>query len=200
MTSDQNEVVAKERNKYERMWRHPAYSGYSPGEAALPQFTLPRPGDSLLDAGCGTGRAGLRFAQRGVNVTLLDLTLMGLDHGEINAARLRSALHLETLESPIHELYRATLFDWIYCVDVLEHIPPSLLPRTLDALASITRKGGYLQVACFDDACGRLINETLHMTVRRPEWWYAEVADRWDVTRDTSDTQYARFVVGAPHV
>ena len=58
-------VEDKERNKYERMWSFPQYRGWSPGFDAAPvayRTMQCKEGETLIDMGCGTGRAGTYFA------------------------------------------------------------------------------------------------------------------------------------------
>jgi hypothetical protein len=90
-------------------------------------------------------------------------------------------------------------YDWIFSVDVMEHLPEEKVTVTLDRMAGITRIGGYLQIACFMDGCGSLINDTLHLTVKSAVWWRNAVGSRWRIIKDSSDAQYARFAIGEPY-
>lgn len=184
-------IADQELSKYQRMWAHPSYRHGSPGERAVNDFLKGcawKPGDTLTDVGAGTGRAGRKLAAQGLRVTLLDCC------PEANETDLpcRQVI-LWDLPASIPR------FDWIYCVDVLEHIPPEYVGSTLDALAAITIKGGYLQIALFNDGFGKLIGERLHLTVKPLDWWKPHISARWsDVTVLPSNGSYAKFVMGAP--
>jgi 2-polyprenyl-3-methyl-5-hydroxy-6-metoxy-1,4-benzoquinol methylase len=188
------DLAAAERDKYERMWREPSYRINSPGLRELRRFLdgVPwAPGQTVLDAGCGLGRAGLEMSRLGLEVTLLDL---------VATSRAPEAHRLPFLEATLWNLPRALgAFDWIFCVDVLEHLPEEQIEAALHHLAARTRRGGFLQIACFPDACGNIIGERLHLTIQPPTWWSRRVARHWTQMRDLSDGQYARFVIGAPH-
>jgi len=197
---DMVSVLEKERDKYRRMWALPIYRLNSPGERAVPMFLTHVPwqeGDTVIDLGCGTGRAGVELAQNGLRVTLLDLCMEALDPGVL--------LRIPFIEASLWDIPRwIGAFDWIYCVDVLEHIPPEIIGTVLDQMAVLTKSGGFLQIACFRDGCGRMIGEDLHLTLNSPDWWRKKIAERWEITQDLTTQQaiaekYAIFVVGEPH-
>ena len=183
-------TAEREQQKYRRMWAHDQYHFASPGERAVQTFLnvcQPPAGDSLVDIGAGTGRAGQKLSHAGLRVTLLDCC------PEANETPL------PCLEVILWDL-PATLprFDWIYCVDVMEHIPTEYVEQTLDHMVKLTGKGGYLQVCCVPDNCGKLIKETLHLTIQPAEWWAQHVAARWPILSHTADGTYATFILGSP--
>lgn len=166
--------VEQERDKYRRMWAFPGYRHKSPGEELVKMFlrkAQPKPGDTLVDAGCGPGRASLLLAEAGLNVTMLDIT---------SAAPDKKARHLPFMEACLWER-NPIIFDWVYCCDVLEHIPPEHVDATLDNLAAMGRKGAFLQIAMFAESFGRRIGETLHLTIMPTEWWMKKIYKRWSV-------------------
>ena len=68
-------LAMSEREKYARMWAEPTYRQWSPGEASVEKFLSGvrwAPGDTVVDLGCGTGRAGLALAAKGLGVVLVD--------------------------------------------------------------------------------------------------------------------------------
>lgn len=167
-----NTTLEKERHKYRRMWAQNSYRQYSPGADAVESFLKEcnwKPGETVADLGCGTGRAAKGLSEAGLKPTLFDMIPEAV----------------ETKEFPFHEVNLWDLprelqpFDWIFCVDVLEHIPPEHIEPTLKGLNSLTRKGGYIQVCCVPDGCGRSIGEELHLTINPPEWWLEQLSQRW---------------------
>lgn len=185
-------ILEQEIAKYKAMWGYQQYRMYSPGQGSLHYFlsnTPWAPGDTVLDAGCGTGRAGAAMAEVGLMPTLMDFVPDAVEAKKLPF--IEANLWGIPLDTP--------RFDWVYCVDVLEHIPPLMVSPVLAGLARVSRKGGYLQIACFEDGCGSLIGAKLHLTVHPPVWWYPEVKKYWPITKDMSDAQYARFVIGEPH-
>ncbi|HSW10125.1 MAG TPA: class I SAM-dependent methyltransferase [Bacillota bacterium] len=100
-----------------------------------------RPGEHVLDAGCGTGKYWPAFAAAGLSVT-------GLDRSVAALRRAREKL-------PGAEVIRADLRDTpylppalraIWCCDVMECIPPEEWPRVLGHLADSLPPGGLIMV------------------------------------------------------
>jgi 2-polyprenyl-3-methyl-5-hydroxy-6-metoxy-1,4-benzoquinol methylase len=183
--------VESERIKYEKIWRVPDYRCYSPGEHLVKHFLNSVPwekGDTLIDLGCGTGRAGKALANEGLHVFLLDLVKDAVDPDII----------LPFISANLWNLPRALKFDWIYSTDVLEHIPPCYVDATLDGMVEMTRKGGMLQIAHFQDGFGKVIGETLHLTVEPPEWWRKKITERWPVLRWETDQSRSIAFLGTP--
>ncbi|MFA0810794.1 bifunctional 2-polyprenyl-6-hydroxyphenol methylase/3-demethylubiquinol 3-O-methyltransferase UbiG [Microbulbifer epialgicus] len=114
---------------------NPLRANYIDGHASVA-------GKRLLDVGCGGGILAEAMAQRGAEVT-------GIDLGEapLNVAKLHA------LESGINVDYRLTAvedlseempgsFDIVTCLEMLEHVPdPSSVIR---ACAKLVRPGGHL--------------------------------------------------------
>lgn len=183
-------IEAQEREKYRKMWAIPRYRLSSPGLVAVDAFMTacqPSPQETVVDLGCGTGRAGLSLWKRGLDVTLVDCC------PEANETAL-----------PFHEAILWDLpgslgpFDWIYCVDVLEHLPTEYVERTLAQFAHITTKGGYLQIALTQDWCGKMIRDVLHLTIRPVSWWHERIDRYWTVKDAKADGTYYRVVIGEP--
>ena len=154
-----------EREKYQRLWTMPNYRAVAPGEHYVDLFlklAQPEPGASVLDLGCGTGRASLKLHLAGLDVTLVDFTSNSRDVG---------AAHLRFFEWDLTEPmpFRA---EYGYCTDVLEHIPPKDLRAVIaNALASTPRL--FIAVDTKPDLCGALINQRLHLSVMSHDEWLA---------------------------
>ena len=69
-----SEAVAKEEcEKYQAMWEQEAYRAHSPGEKLVPHMRTmtgcKADGLTILDLGCGTGRASVLLEEMGFEVT-----------------------------------------------------------------------------------------------------------------------------------
>jgi hypothetical protein len=72
--------------------------------------------------------------------------------------------------------------DWVYCCDVLEHIPPEHVDASLDAIARLARRGAFLQIALWPENWGRAIKQDLHLTVQSAEWWLERIRQRLTIS------------------
>lgn len=175
--------TSSEKSKYTRMWDRPEYRRYSPGGEAVPDaLKFMSKGQTVYDLGCGTGVAGSLMAGEGMNVTLVDFAP--------NAVKYP----LPFIEACLWEmdLPRA---DWIFCADVLEHIPTDRVDDVLRKIAD-TCINAYLQIHCRPDGCGALIGETLHMTVKSPEWWLAKVLEFMPAKRLNKSKDHVVILAG----
>jgi 2-polyprenyl-3-methyl-5-hydroxy-6-metoxy-1,4-benzoquinol methylase len=159
-------LLEVERETYDEMGAVPQYREFSPGVRYLPIFqsliTARRP-VSILDAGCCTGKAGLALTQDGCDVTLLDLT----DAGLVPEAKV-----LPFREGCLwHDLSPHGTFDYVYCCDVLEHIPTAFTMLVADQLLRVSRVGAFIAVSLVPDHFGAWVGKPLHQTVQPYLWW-----------------------------
>ncbi len=163
-----------EREKYERMWGVPAYRNFSPGEKlvsdAIRELDI-QSGDSVIDFGCGTGRPAMQFQSAGVHVTAVDHVTNCLDENVIDRVNF--------VQSNLWQLPPDLKADFGFCTDVMEHIPTNRVHDVLSEIKRTTRAGVFFQIATFPDGMGRRIGETLHLTVRPPQWWEDTLRKHW---------------------
>jgi len=102
-----------------------------------------KPGDKILDAGCGIGMYGLEYALKN------NISVIGVDLSEDkirNAKKLKESLqakNIQFLEGDLTKLnFKDDSFDFIICSDVLEHIPND--EKALKELGRVLKKNGTL--------------------------------------------------------
>lgn len=167
-------VVDAEREKYEVMWSMPGYEKFSPGEDNARRFMstlVPKPGSTVLDAGCGAGKGGLALSAEGLDVWYLDITSAGLElYGfGISADRF--------LEQPLWErIYMPNdlTWDYGYCCDVMEHLPTEYTMLAARNIIDVCRTT-WFQIAFFHDGWGAAIDHDLHLTVKPFVWWLSRL-------------------------
>lgn len=166
-----------EKTKYDVIWReYPNYRDCSPGEMFAPLFfdgfkNELRAGQTIIDFGCGTARVAKEFLSKGLNVTLVDISPYCLDE-EIRhmLTLLSNQIHFQQgclwqLPEQLKSAY------WIYCCDVLEHIPEDQIDRCLEEISKRMRFGGYFSICLKEDLTGKKIGEQLHLTIKSKQWW-----------------------------
>jgi SAM-dependent methyltransferase len=166
------DLATQERLTYESMWQIEDYAKTSPGSQLVPAFlemsgaqarTYPTlklgapHTTTVLDAGCGSGKGALALHQAGFRVEMCDLTDAGLVD-EAKAIPFWQAC----LWAPQIVPKR---FDWVYCCDVLEHIPTPFVMLAVSRLLQVARNGVFLSIALQGDNFGVWVGKPLHQTV-----------------------------------
>jgi hypothetical protein len=150
-----------EKSKYHLLWSTKSYREFSPGEEAADRFLeLIKPDGLIIDFGCGTGRGGLKLTEAGHAVHLLDFA---------ENCRDPAALKLPFTECDLTQPIPLSA-PYGFCCDVMEHIPTD----DVEAVASNIMAAAetvFFQISTVDDACGALVGQTLHLTVRPHDWW-----------------------------
>jgi SAM-dependent methyltransferase len=167
-------VVKRERMLYEEVWGIPGYGDFSPGEQYLPAFldmVPPLRGGTVLDAGCGSGKGALALQQAGFTVTCLDITDEGL---------LPEAYQFPFIETPLWESL-APPHDYVYCTDVLEHIPPQFTMLVVQRLREVATLGVFLSISLMPDQFGVFLGQPLHQTVQPYSWWLENLSTLGEV-------------------
>lgn len=154
-------VARSEQAKYRKMWDRPEYRIWSPGEDSAAEAMEAFGHSSVIDFGCGEGRALDRFLAAGMVAFGVDLV----------------ALHEAAIEACLWDLPDSLEpASWGFCADVMEHLPEDKVDAVLENIAAKVRKGCYFRISTVPDCMGRLIGETLHLTVKSSSWWAVQIA------------------------
>lgn len=165
-------IIKQERETYETVWSIDAYSERSPGVQYLPLFLdMARPAkhSTVLDAGCGSGKGGLALRDAGFDVCLCDLTVAGLSE-EACALSFSEVCLWDPLEQQLKYLFGGKV-DYVYCCDVLEHIPTPFTMLVVSRMLEVAREGVFLSISLMPDQFGAWVGKPLHQTVQSfPAW------------------------------
>lgn len=154
---------------YASVWGVETYGAFSPGEQNLPLFldmsqTSMRM--SVLDAGCGSGKGALALKAAGFTaISLCDITDAGL-LPEVRVFPFTEVCLWQDLRRPL-----GGFVDWVYCCDVLEHLPTAFTMLAVSRLLEVARCGVFLSITFATDAFGVWVGEPLHQTVQSFTWW-----------------------------
>lgn len=187
--------------KYGKLWTNPEggedanlYRKVAPGEDLAQKFlelAQPKELADVIDFGCGTGRGGFALALLGgMRVTMVDFVNNCLDEDVRNmlttqAHRMRFVK--ADLEQPLPP---GVIAEYGYCTDVMEHIPPDKVDDVLKNILLAARHV-FFSIATQPDSCGKLIGETLHLTVQPFSWWLEKFQTTFGAT-----VHYAKEVPG----
>ncbi len=169
--------AAQERAKYAEIWSLPEYrTANSPGLENVDRMISvlnPKPGSSIIDVGCGTGCAAMEFERRGFRAGGLDITDAAL---ELDRSRFIEAPLWSDWANPKSGLISRKLrWDYAFCCDVLEHIPPEYTMLCIDRILGACDTA-WLQISLRPDEFGKLIGQPLHLTVHDFDWWLLRVS------------------------
>lgn len=174
-----------ERIKYEKMWDVPSYRRIAPGtrhvDKAIKAFAM-KEGDTVIDYGTGTGRAAMMFKEAGMDVTGIDHAMNCLDSG----------VDIPLLVCCLWELPDITA-DVAYCTDVMEHIPDEYIDDVFKGIA-LRSPVAFFAIDTGKDNCGKVIGETLHVSIHEPEWWLAKLNNYYDSIDYIVHSRYTEYV------
>ena len=169
-----------EKEKYTKLWSTLEYRMASPGmdnvnnfiQHMPPAYTQAGTVRSVIDFGCGPGRATLMLQKCGYEVYGVDFAENCLD------AQVRGNIefHVADLTELVDKDLPCGKADLGFCCDVMEHIPPRDVVRVIDGIMENVKDRCYFQIACRDDYFGKLVGEKLHLTVNPPSWWLATLS------------------------
>lgn len=179
----------REREKYERIWAEPSYRKYAPGEhhieSAVSGLGM-KPGDSLIDFGCGCGRGAQRLKDLGFQVT-------GIDHA---ANCLDPHCTFDFMEACLWDLPKLHAA-FGYCTDVMEHIPSEKVEQVLAGIAR-SCDAAYFSISTVDDSCGSLIGQKLHMTIMDAANWNRVMGRFWGNVSMIEQANSVQFIARNP--
>lgn len=99
-------------------------------------------GKKVLDAGCGDGRFSAELKKQGADVTGVDLSEKALNFAKIFLSDV--SFFQAGIESlPLTD----KIFDFIFFIETLEHIPPENIPAVLSELKRVLKDDGTILIS-----------------------------------------------------
>jgi 2-polyprenyl-3-methyl-5-hydroxy-6-metoxy-1,4-benzoquinol methylase len=131
---DYQKRALEEGSSVQRYWHRTKH-------ALLEWFFTPRPGERVLDVGCGSGVFSDRMASLGASVTAIDANEAAIAWARQTFERPGLEFHLGLLEDLDVE---AASFDHAVCLEVIEHVTVEQSRSLLAHLRRALRPGGTL--------------------------------------------------------
>jgi SAM-dependent methyltransferase len=185
-------ILDAERALYQDVWSSvDRYADYAPGERYLPIFQS-IVGDPrlalVLDAGTGSGKGALALLQANFTVIAVDVTGAGLVDAARDIPFVEACLWTD-LERSVGRV------DWVYCTDVLEHVPPQFTMLAVEQMLRVSRRGVFITVSLVPDNFGAWVGRSLHQTVQSFTWWRDSLRELGTVTEARDFITDAVFMV-----
>lgn len=164
MSTSHDEEIEEEKKKYTLLQKHNKKYGASNHAKPFYPYIEKLKINSLIDI--GTGQA--KFCEWCINKIPI---IYALDFVYENAATLditgffKTAAHLIPLETAHVE--------YVTAFDVLEHIPETVVPTTLEEFRRVSSKGALFTISTRKSNIIEYGN--LHPTVRKMEWWIEQI-------------------------
>lgn len=70
---------------------------------------------------------------------------------------------------------------FLVCIDVLEHVEPSLIDDVLDDIQRCTLEKAFLTIACYPARQILSDGRNAHLIVEPPQWWKEKIVKRFDI-------------------
>lgn len=127
---------------------------------------LPKRGEAVLDVGARDGYVSILLAEFFDRVTALDLEIPQIQHDKVTCVKG----NITALAFPDN------YFDTVFCAEVLEHIPPALLPTACKELARVAKSKVIIGVPYKQDTrVGR--TTCAHCGAKNPPWGHVNEFD-----------------------
>jgi SAM-dependent methyltransferase len=154
----ENLIGNPEKYKYEDCWDN--------------ETIRPSRNSTVVDWGCGTGRAGYELWKNGLTVTLVDFARNCLDE-KVKDSLCNSLTFLK------HDLNKPVDLksDYGLCADVMEHIPEADVDKVLRTVLQNSREV-FFNISTVEDHFGpEIVGEPLHICVHPYNWWLRKFAE-----------------------
>lgn len=192
-------VITRERDTYADAFAIPAYVEHSPGEQNLAAFLdmtgIKRYDASrytVLDAGTGSGKGALALQAAGFKVRTCDLD-------DFRSAEAKDLPFTEAcLWHPLKNACGYTfggIFDYVYCTDVMEHMPQEFTMLAIARMLEVSRHGLFLSISLVPDQFGVWLGTPLHQTVKPFTWWRDNLAALGRLVESRDRITHALYLV-----
>ena len=151
------------KHVFEKIWNDPKNREYSPAEykvGMIEKALKLKKGNTVLDVGCGTGRAAKELQEKGYSVTGIDIASNCLDYD--------SAHSFFFINSSAGDFRKTRRYNGVYAINTLECLEKDELNRFLRTISKTTNKF----VCSISEHPVVIDGEEIHKTVMPPFWWY----------------------------
>lgn len=168
-------ILRTEQETYEDAWAIPEYATNSRGAQMVPTFTqFATPPKTVLDVGCGSGRGTQALVDAKFSVVacdLMDARIMAKDVPFFETTVWKPLMPLAYLAGLTGPPFAGTTFDWVFCTEVLEHLPTQFAMLAVQNMFAVAKEGIFVSVGLHEDNFGVWVGKPLHQTIQPFSWW-----------------------------
>lgn len=128
----------------------------------LPWINSMQAGKSVLEIGSGVGLDTFTMAKRGMLVTALDLTLVGVSSARQRFSRHQLAGNFSVSDA-CHLPIAGNSFDYVYSFGVLHHVADTV--KSIEEVHRVLKPGGKARIMLYNR---HSLNEVIHRLVKVP--------------------------------
>lgn len=166
-------TIESERDKYAKVYQFPGYGRVGHAvKIAQHLIQRARPKSTIGDFGCGRGASFPPFLAAGFSI-------VPVDHIDALLPEYRNLPHVRALIQASLWDDELPAVDYGVCTDVMEHIPPAFVDKTLENIATAIRYGCLWSICHVPDVWGKRIGAPLHLTIQPSEWWRLRLETYW---------------------
>ncbi len=134
-------------------------------------------GDRLLVAGAGHGKEAIYAAERGVRVTVVDLSEAMVRKCREAVAKTGKDLDIQVVQADIFKVDEFGEYDMVTGNFFFNLFPKDMVPTLMNHLIKLTRPGGYVVVSDFALPEGNLLARLF-----KRMYWYTAILIFWTTT------------------
>lgn len=153
---------------------------------ALLQWSGVKQEHSIIDAGCGLANINFSYP----NYVGCDVSKYVIEQNRNNQEQTGEFHHCSLQEMP--SILGDREFDFLLCVDVLEHVYPEKIMEALDALSRIRAKKFVLGISTRQSYYKDKDGNHLHMTVESQDTWRKLLSILFNIEREKRLTSWQR--------
>lgn len=136
-----------------------------------------QPGDKILFAGVGHGKEAIYAAERGAEVTVVDLSEAMLNKFRQGVEKTGKDLNIRIVHSDIFKFEEFGQFDMVTGNFFFNLFPENMVPDVLSHLIKLTKTTGYVVISDFAFPQGNLFARLF-----KNFYWYTAILIFWATT------------------
>lgn len=163
--------------------------GNEPGKFVIPITEITSAG-SVLDLGAGEGKNSIYLAQKGFEITAIEVSKYAVDNfrRQINTLDVNTSKRIKLLQEDVLLYNTEQRFDVVIAYGLLHCLRSTdEVDNLLNKISSWTKLGGVVVVVCFNDSMGIPEVQSYLEPTLLPKGYLQDKFKGWEVLRQEDD-------------